>query len=115
MRLWLEDQWNPVFGSGICKLLAGVQSTGSLHRAAADMKMAFSKAWTIVRRAEEHIGLRLIERHVGGAAGGGLVLTEDGQSLMVAFEVWAERSRRAAADLFNETFTARLKGVAPAP
>jgi molybdate transport system regulatory protein len=113
VRLWLEDQGNPVFGSGICQLLAGVQSTGSLHRAAADMKMAYSKAWTIVQRAEAHLGLQLIERHVGGAAGGGSVLTEDGQSLMAAFETWVERSRRAAEDLFDETFPARLKGIAP--
>lgn len=113
VRLRLEDQGNPVFGSGICQLLDGVRSTGSLHRAAADMRMAYSKAWTIVQRAEEHLGLQLIERRVGGAAGGGSVLTEDGLSLIAAFETWAERSRRAADDLFEETFPARFKGIAP--
>ena len=41
----------PIFGVGVCQLLARVETTGSLRRAAADMGMAYSKAWLVVRRA----------------------------------------------------------------
>jgi molybdate transport system regulatory protein len=107
-RLWLQADGKPVFGAGICRLLAGVEATGSLHRAAADMKMAYSKAWTIVQRAEEQLGIQLIERRVGGATGGGSVLTDDARWLIAAFETWDARVRAAADDLFDEAFRGRL-------
>ena len=41
------------FGPGIAQLLERVQVTHSLRQAAANMNMAYSKAWRIVKTAEE--------------------------------------------------------------
>ena len=112
-RLWLSDKGEPVFGTGICDLLAGVEATGSLHRAAANMKMSYSKAWTIVQRAEGHLGFPLIERRVGGAEGGGSALTDDGRWLMEAFRAWSSKVREASEDLFDEIFADRLQSHDP--
>ena len=68
-RLWLADGSTPVFGAGISELLERVEGTGSLRRAASDMGMAYSKAWQIVRRAEEHLGFELMVRRTGGKGG----------------------------------------------
>ena len=108
LRLWLQDAGAPVFGMGICRLLHGVESTGSLRRAATDMDMAYSKAWRIVQRAEEHLGFALIARRVGGASGGGSVLTEEGRELVKAFEQFADRVQATVDALYDETLRERL-------
>jgi len=84
-RIWLHDQGMPVFGPGICELLVRVESTGSLRQAASDMGMAYSKAWHIVRRAEDHLGFTLLERQTGGKEGGGSIVSDEGRWLVGAF------------------------------
>lgn len=107
-RLWLQDGGVPVFGMGICQLLQGVQSTGSLRRAASDMDMAYSKAWRIVQRAEGHLGFALIARRVGGASGGGSALTEEGRALVEAFLRFADQVQATVDGLYDETLLEQL-------
>ncbi len=89
-RIWLQDGTTPIFGSGVRELLLRTERTGSLHRAAAEMDMAYSKAWTIVRRAEQHLGVSLLARRVGGAGGGGSTLSDPGRRIVDAFGALAE-------------------------
>lgn len=49
------------------------------------MNMAYSKAWRLVRDAEEHLGFEILSRRAGGVAGGGSVLTDDGEELVRRF------------------------------
>lgn len=84
-RIWLQHGTTPIFGNGLRELLLRTEATGSLHRAAAEMEMAYSKAWTIVRRAEEHLGFSLLARRVGGPGGGGSTLSEPGRRIVDAF------------------------------
>jgi molybdate transport system regulatory protein len=85
LRLRLEHDGVPVFGPGPYELLVRVKNEGSLHRAAQSMHMAYSKAWRIVRDAEKHLGLEILDRRAGGVAGGGSVLTADGEDLVHRF------------------------------
>ena len=85
LRLVLYDGGTAMFGPGTYELLVRVSETGSLHRSAQQMAMSYSKAWRIVREAEEHLGVGLLERHAGGAAGGGSVLTDDARALVERF------------------------------
>lgn len=71
-----------VLGNGMAALLRGIAQEGSLNKAAKDMHMAYSKAWTLVNHTEEHFGITLIERN--GARGSRL--TEEGQLLLKAFD-----------------------------
>ena len=84
-RIWLHREGRPAVGMGVYELLRGVESTGSLHRAATDMGMAYSKAWQSVRRAEETLGVALLERQAGGRHGGGSTLSPEGRWLVGAF------------------------------
>jgi molybdate transport system regulatory protein len=84
-RIWLQDGTTPVFGAGMTELLARVEATGSLHQAASDMGIAYSKAWRIIRRAEEHLGFALLLRRAGGAGGGGSALSGEARWLVRAF------------------------------
>ena len=114
-RLWLHDGGTPVFGTGIRELLIRVEATGSLHRAASDMGMAYSKAWSIVRRAEEHLGLTLLARRAGGPGGGGSTLSADGRWLVDAFGALREEAAAALDDLFAKHLGDRLGARAAPP
>ena len=103
-RIWLRDGDTPVFGAGICELLEKVQATGSLRRAASEMGMAYSKAWQIVRRAEEHLGVALMTRHAGGRGGGRSIVSDEGRWLVGAFGAMDEEAEALLDELFARHF-----------
>lgn len=80
-----------VFGSGTAQLLRGVRELGSLNRAAAAMGMAYSKAWTGVKKTEANLGFELIDRNRRGSS-----LTARGERFLEAYES-AVRDAEAAA------------------
>ena len=110
-RIWLQDGTTPIFGSGVRELLLRTETTGSLHRAAAEMDMAYSKAWTIVRRAEEHLGVALLARRVGGAGGGGSTLSEPGRRIVDAFGALTDEADAQLAALYARHFGDLLGGT----
>lgn len=94
-----------VFGPGPAELLERTRETGSLHAAASEMGMAYSKAIRIIRTAEAALGYRLLERRIGGAAGGGSVLTLDAELLAARYHAWRMACEASAADLFARHFS----------
>lgn len=103
-RIWFQDAGQPMFGPGTLKLLVLITQTGSLLQAAKKMGMAYSKAWRIVREAENHLGVQLIERHAGGSGGGGSALTPDGQRLMVKFVAMRAEAETNLQRLYEKYF-----------
>ena len=101
IRLFREDK---CFGTGIAQLLRQVEEHHSLRAAAQSMGMAYSKAWTIVRRCEEGLGFPLLHSTTGGKHGGGASLTEEARQILEAYEQYCLRLRQAADDLFEECF-----------
>ena len=72
---------NSQFGRGVANLCMGVRELGSLNAAAKSMKMAYSKAWRIVKDTEAALGMQLLDRD--GAHGS--TLTEAGDKLLDAY------------------------------
>ena len=100
LRFFTEEK---AFGPGIAQLLHRVQERHSLRSAAADMGMAYSKAWTIVKNAEEALGYPLLTSTTGGNHGGGAALTPQGQALLCAYEELYAALEKEADRLFAET------------
>ena len=84
LRLYREEK---VFGPGVAELLEVVADTHSLRSAAVKMNMAYSKAWKLIKTAEEGLGFRLLKTATGGRQGGGALLTPQGE--------WVLRQYRA--------------------
>ena len=105
IRLFREEK---CFGTGIAQLRRGVEEHHSLRAAAQSMGMAYSKAWTIVRRCEEGLGFPLLHSTTGGRNGGGATLTPEAEQLLETYERYCQRLRAAAADIFAEEFQAYL-------
>lgn len=97
-----------VIGPGLAQLLHGVERSGSLRQAAADMGMSYSKAWTHVRRAETICGAKLTAPSAGGEGGGGSKLTKEGLWLLHAYDHFASEADQAVSRLMDKYFTRDL-------
>lgn len=81
-----SDDGERFFGEGPYRLLKGIQTTGSLRSAAQQMGIAYTKAFSILKRAETEFGFALTQRQIGGKGGGGSVLTEQAKQLVESYE-----------------------------
>ena len=65
------------FGPGVSQLLKRVDELHSLRAAAMSLSMAYSKAWMVIRNAENGLGFHLLLSNTGGRNGGGAALTDE--------------------------------------
>jgi molybdate transport system regulatory protein len=84
-KVWLDSN-GKAFGGGPYRLLRNVERTGSLWKAAAEMGMSYSKAWRLMRNLERRLNFPLLERHAGGASGGGSFITPKARDLLNRYE-----------------------------
>lgn len=73
-------------------------------RAAREMAMSYSKAWTIMRNAEAIWGFPLIRRYVGGKDGGRSVLTRQAEIILARYEQMDEALHAMADRQFQQWF-----------
>ena len=92
------------FGPGVSQLLKRVNELHSLRAAALSMSMAYSKAWTVIRGAEEGLGFKLLTSTAGGKHGGGAELTDEARRMLRAYDDYCEKLRSYGEQLFEETF-----------
>jgi len=81
-KIWLEKDGQIVFGEGREEILKAVDEYGSLYSAARRLKMSYRSAWGKIKKAEERLGLKLVETPTGGR---GLRLTAEGKRLLDEF------------------------------
>jgi molybdate transport system regulatory protein len=103
LKIWI-DQEGKAFGDGPYELLRRVGKTGSLHKAAAQMEMAYSKAWKLLRMIEQRLGFMILEREVGGRSGGGSRITPQGKKLMSCYAKFREEAQEAVIEIFQKQF-----------
>ncbi len=103
LKIWL-DQNGKAFGDGPYELLKRIEATGSLHKAAAQMEMAYSKAWKMTRTIEHRLGFLVLERQVGGRLGGGSRITPRAKELMSCYAVFRKEAQEAVNRIFQKRF-----------
>jgi len=102
-KVWLDCD-GKAFGEGPDRLLQRVETTGSLHKAAAEMKMSYRKAWLMLRAMEQRLGFTLLERKVGGVSGGGSQLTPAARELMKRYEAFRKEVEGALQEIYTRHF-----------
>ena len=100
----LDGEGRRRFGPGVAALLEEVREKRSLRAAAASMGMAYSKAWRILRTAEEALGCKLLDSTIGGRHGGGAALTKEAEALLAAYQSLREEVSAYAQERFREHF-----------
>ena len=103
IRLYSDDN-ERCFGPGIALLLSRVREHSSLRAAAISMNMAYSKAWKIVRTAEDVFGCKLLDSTIGGSHGGRAILTPEAERTLSAYEDYNAAVQSFARDRFEEQF-----------
>jgi molybdate transport system regulatory protein len=102
-KIWIDSE-GKAFGEGPHRLLSLVEKTGSLHRAATEMHMSYRKAWLLVKAMEERLGFPLLERRVGGSAGGGSSLTGGARTLMSRYDAFHREAEETLEKLYRKHF-----------
>lgn len=102
-KIWL-DHHGKAFGDGPYELLRRVNETKSLHQAANQMGMAYSKAWRLIRTLEHRLGFPLLERKVGGPSGGGSRITPKAKELMSLYGRFRKEVYNALEEIYQKHF-----------
>ncbi len=89
MHLWLETEKGLFFGLGRMKILKCIHDGQSLKGAAESLGMSYRAAWGKIKKTEEVIGVKLIEKKGGNRAG--YEFTQKGHELMKKFDRWFEK------------------------
>ena len=97
------------FGPGVAELLRRVRELHSLRAAAMSMNMAYSKAWTVLRTAQEGLGVKLLRSSTGGRNGGGATLTPEGAAFLQAYDEFCGKLNQYGDRIFTETFEVFLQ------
>lgn len=103
-RLWLMKNNKKVFGEGPLMLLKKVEELGSLRQAAISMQMSYSKAWKIMNQVEEELKIKLLERKIGGKAGGGSTITREAKDFIRKYEALVESVNKKIEEDVNRYF-----------
>jgi len=103
-RIWLQNGEAPPFGHDAYELLLRVAESGSLAQGAKRAGISYSKALHLVQEAEQCLGVRLFERRIGGAAGGGSTLTAEGLTLGERFGALLEAAEAELVRLYEQHF-----------
>ena len=103
-KLWIERNSEVVMSDWRLMLLEGIDRTGSLTRAAEEMKVPYRTAWQRLKESEERLGVRLVETQSGGAEGGGSTLTDAARDLLRRFHQFSDGLDELVDRRFREAF-----------
>ncbi len=107
-KIWLDDH-GKVFGEGPYELLRRVEETNSLHEAASQMRMSYSKAWKLIRTLEKRLGFLLLDRKVGGLSGGGSQVTPRAKDFVEHYERFEIDAKKAIEKAYEKHFGSRTR------
>ncbi len=103
-KLWIEVNGEPVFGRGRRFLLEAIDRYGSINQAAREINISYRKAWSYIKAMEERLGIKLVERHVGGINGGGAVLTEEARDFLQRYRMMEDGIKEFVDRRFKKIF-----------
>jgi len=102
-KIWL-DHYGKAFGEGPYELLERVEKTNSLHRAAHQMGMSYSKAWKLIQTMEKRLGFVLLDKKIGGPSGGGSQVTPKAKDLMKRYVRFEKDVGKAIEKIYQKHF-----------
>ena len=103
-KIWLSKNDEKAFGQGPCRLLRRVEKSNSLHQAAHEMGMSYSRAWKLIQTIEKRLGFSLLDKKIGGLCGGGSQVTPKGKELMKRYEQFEKEARKAIEKAYEKHF-----------
>jgi molybdate transport system regulatory protein len=85
-KLWLSTrETEGIFGDGKWRLLKTVETERSLKAASKKLCISYRKAWGDLKKAQDALGVNLVEKQRGGVMGGKTTLTKKGKEWVKAY------------------------------
>ncbi|MBI4690407.1 MAG: LysR family transcriptional regulator [Nitrospirae bacterium] len=103
-KLWIEIEGEPVFGRGRRFLLEAINKYGSINQAAKEISISYRKAWGYIKAMEERLGIRLVEKRIGGKNGGGATLTKEAKEFLKKYEALESGIKEIVDEKFKRIF-----------
>lgn len=103
-RIYLKEDDIKIFGKGPKMLLLKIDELGSIRKAASSMKLSYTKAWNMILNLENGLGIKVLEKQIGGKDGGGSILTEEVRVLIRKFDEFEMEVGACITELFNKKF-----------
>lgn len=94
-----------VYSKRFMQLLSLIDSTKSLSKSAEAIKLSYTKVWQMLKEAEEKLSLPLVDRKVGGRAGGGSKLTIEGKTFLNRYRQMENEIYKNSQEIFNKYFS----------
>jgi molybdate transport system regulatory protein len=66
LHLWIESDEGMMLGLGRMQLIQNIEKYGSLQTAAKQMGISYRAAWGRIKKTEEVLGCKLLEKSYGG-------------------------------------------------
>lgn len=108
-KLWLSTKnIEGAFGDGKWRLLKAIETRGSLSAASKYLRISYRKAWGDLKKAEESLGISLVDKHRGGRTGGKTTLSEQGRKWVKAYELFRQDIQKAV----RKAYIKHIKGLA---
>ena len=98
----VDDDGTIVLGPGKADLLEALARTRSIRDAAAELRMSYMRAWTLIRIMNERFGEPLVEAVRGGSGRGGATLTPAGRTVLRLYRRMKTAGERASQPAFRE-------------
>ncbi|MGH4117279.1 winged helix-turn-helix domain-containing protein [Clostridium sp.] len=103
-RIFFKEDNIKIFGKGPQKLLLKIDELGSIRKAASSMKLSYTKAWNMILCLEKGLGIKVLQKQIGGKDGGGSILTEEARDLIRKFDEFEMEVEQCVTELFNKKF-----------
>ena len=92
-RIYFGDEI--AIGPGKADLLEAIRTSGSISKAARELRMSYKRAWNLADTMNRCFKEPLIETVTGGGGGGGARLTTFGEKVLVHFRSMEKRTDAA--------------------
>jgi len=75
-------------GNNLFLLLENIMLYGSISKAASHMEVSYRYAWGLIKASEKSMGVKLLDKKIGGHSGGGAIVTEEGKALLSKYKTF---------------------------
>ena len=89
----LNDDGDKFMGIGVLWLLNEVMKTQSLHKAAKNLDISYTKAFNMVKHLESALGKEVLSRKKGGANREGATITEFGKEFLSLYDEFQKQAK----------------------
>lgn len=111
-RFWLNIDGSSFAGGGRIRLLEHIRESGSISAAARAMGMSYKSAWDAIDAMNNLAEEPLVLRQAGGSHGGGTVLTEHGEQLVLHYRAAEQEHRMFMRRMHERLESPRLEAPA---